>query len=47
MNKLICILRLRMLTPLNEESNEFKNEDRKINLVDIIEVFLKQHENLK
>lgn len=36
-----------MLTPLNEESNELKNEDRKINLVDIIEVFLKQHENLK
>ena len=39
MNKLICILRVRMLTPLIEGSNEFKNEDRKISLVDIIVQF--------
>ena len=39
MNKLICILRVRMLTPLNEGSKEFKNKDRKISLVDIIVQF--------
>ena len=39
MNKLICILRVRMLTPLIEGSNEFKNEDRKISLVDILVQF--------
>ena len=47
MNKLICILRIRMLTPLKDESNEFKNGDKKISLVAITETYLKQDENLK
>lgn len=36
-----------MLTPLNDESNEFKNGDKKISLVAITETYLKQGENLK